>query len=392
MLHLPERVKRKRVAVITGARSEYGLLRWIIKAIAEHPALELCLMVTGSHLAPEYGMTLEEIHQDGLRPDEEIEILLSSDSKVGVAKSMGLALLGFADAFRRQRPDLVLVLGDRFETFAVAVAAVSLGLPLVHLCGGEVTEGSLDEHWRHAITKLAHLHMVATQEYARRVLQMGEEAWRVHVVGSPGLENIRRLPLMSRRELEEDLGVRLVRPLLVATFHPTLEDDGDPEHQLAEFLAALRESECSVVFTYPNADAGGRRIARAIKDFVRGGDRYRFFVNLGSRRYLSLLAHADAMVGNSSSGLIEAPSFGLPVVNVGSRQRGRIRGRNVLDVPIHKEAILEGIMRALHPSFRASLCGMQNPYGDGRTSERVVELLVGLQVDQRLLRKKFVDL
>lgn len=394
MSRQPERVKPgKRIAVVTGARSEYGLLRWIIRAIAEHAGLELCLMVTGSHLSSEYGMTVEEIRSDGFEPNEEIEILLASDSGVGVVKSMGLALLGFADAFRRQRPDLVLVLGDRFETFAVAVAAVGSGLPLVHLCGGEVTGGSLDEFWRHAITKLAHVHMTATQEYARRIVQMGEEAWRVHVVGSPGLENIRRLPLLSRRELEHNLGLRLASPLVVATYHPSIvEAERHGKAQLKELLDALRESGCSVVFTYPNCDAGSRGIVKELEEFVRTEKHCSLFINLGSRRYLSLLSHADAMVGNSSSGLIEAPSFALPVVNVGLRQSGRIRARNVIDVPLKKDAILEGIHRALDPSFRASLRGMENPYGDGRTSERVAALLADLKVDRRLLQKKFVDL
>lgn len=387
----------RRIAVLTGTRADYGLLRWIMTAIDQAPDFELVLLVTGSHLSPDFGFTLDEIRADGWRPAEEIEILLSSDSGAAMAKSMGLGLIGFADAFRRQRPDLLLVLGDRFEAFAAATAAACCGVPVAHLCGGEVTEGALDEGWRHAITKIAHLHFPATRAFADRIARMGEDPARIHVVGSPGLEAIRRLHPLRNEELARMIAMDLSPRTLLVTVHPETTGGISPEEQAETLLAALDRVDAPVVFTAPNADAGGRALRARVEAFVARRAREaalppaRLVPSLGSRAYLSLLRVVGAVVGNSSSGLIEAPSFELPAVNVGARQGGRPRAANVIDVGWDAGAIAAAIERALEPEFRAGLRGLQNPYGDGGTSERVLAELRSGPWGPELLRKRFRD-
>lgn len=384
---------RRRIGVITVARSDYGLLRPVLQRILAAADLELQLLVSGMHLSPEFGSTVQEIEADGFPIAERIEMLLSSDRPEGIARAMGLGAIGFAQAYARSRPDLLLFLGDRFEVHAAAAAALPFGIPLAHIHGGEVTEGAIDEAFRHSLTKMAHLHFASTELYARRILQLGEEPWRVTVSGAPGLDNLRGMQPLERPALEALLGLELAEPPLLVTFHPvTTEVQRTGEHVDA-LLAALARAGRKVVFTHPCADAGGRLIIQKIQAFVAAHPgQAALTANLGTRSYFGLMALAAAMVGNSSSGIIEAASFELPVVNIGTRQRGRVRGANVIDVDGGVEAIAAAIDRAISPAFRAGLRGMVNPYGDGRAAERIVERLQRVPLDERLLVKKFVDL
>lgn len=381
----------RKIAVVTGTRAEFGLFRWIAEEIHAAADFELCLIVTGAHLSPEYGYTVREIEASNLPIAERVEILLSSDSGVGVAKAMGLGLIGFSDALARQAPDLLLLLGDRFETIAAGATAVCMGVPVAHLCGGEVTEGAVDEQWRHALTKLSHVHLVATEPFGRRVLQMGEEDWRVHVVGSPGLETFRRTATATEAELADALGFTIGHPLVLVTYHPTTHQLDEQEQQMDSFLSALAAVDAQMVITYPNADAGGRYVLQRLQQFAAGRPRVHLVQSLGSFRYVNLMRVADAVVGNSSSGIIEAPAVPVPVVNVGDRQKGRLRAANVIDVPCAAAAIVAALQSALDPRFRRSLVGLVNPYGDGRTSERVLEALRRVPWGRTLIEKRFAD-
>jgi len=380
------------VGVVTVARSDYGIYRPILRRIEAEPALSLRLLVSGAHLCPEFGDTVREIEADGFAVAASVHMLLASDRPEAVSKSMGIGIAGFADAYARERPDILLVLGDRFEMHAAALAALPFKIPVAHVHGGELTEGAIDDALRHSMTKLSHLHFVATDDYRRRVLQLGEEPWRVTVSGAPGLDNLREVALLGRAELASELGLPLdVAPLLV-TYHPaTLEWEQTAWH-VTELLEALRAIDRPIVFTAPNADTGSRAVRGLIETFVASRPAARLVANLGMRRYFSLMAQAAAMVGNSSSGLVEAPSFELPVVNVGSRQAGRTRAENVVDVKPDREAIREGIERALSPAFRVGLRHLVNPYGDGRAAEVIVRGLRDVAIDDRLLVKRFVDL
>jgi len=344
------------------------------------------------HLSTEFGLTVRQIESDGFRVHERIEMLLSSDSPEGVAKSVGLGVLGFAQAYARFQPDILLVLGDRFEMFAAVAAALPFRIPTAHLHGGESTEGQIDEPIRHSITKMSHLHFVSNDVYARRLMQMGEAPWRIVVSGAPSLDNLSCFRALSSEELEERHGFDLsVAPLLV-TYHPvTLEHDQTP-YQIGELFAALDEVGMNVVFTYPNADTSGRSIVSLIRDYCSSHPRARVAVNLGPDAYFSLMRCAAAMVGNSSSGLIEAPSFALPVVNIGNRQRGRLRAGNVIDVGYGRHEIAQAIRRATAPAFRQGIEGLVNPYGDGQATDRIVTRLKEVAIDEELLLKRFHDI
>lgn len=379
------------IGVVTVGRSDYGLYRPILRAIRAAPDLRLHLLVAGAHLSPEFGHTVREVEDDGFAVDDRVEMLLSSDSPLGVAQSIGLGVIGFASAFARHPPDLLLVLGDRFEMYAAALAALPLTLPIAHVHGGEVSFGAIDDALRHSMTKLAHLHFVSTEAYARRVVQLGEEPWRVVVSGAPGLDNLGQVPLLGPEELEQRFGVRMQPAPLLVTFHPVTLEPDQVVAQTEELLAALDECGEPVVFTQPNPDAGGRGIARRIDAFVASRPRSWRLDSLGTQGYFSLMKAAAAMVGNSSSGIIEAPSFGLPVVNVGSRQAGRVRAANVIDVPPEREAVQAAIRRALSPAFAAEARAVRNPYGDGHAAERIVARLREVPLDGRLRRKTFHD-
>ncbi len=380
------------IGVVTVNRSDYGIYLPILRGMKAEPSLRLHLMVTGAHLSPEFGSTVRLIEADGFTVQERIEMLLSSDTPEGTAKSMGVAVMGFAQAYARCRPDLLLVLGDRCEMYAAAVAAVPFTIPIAHVHGGELTEGAMDEGFRHSLTKLSHLHFVSTDRYRQRVLQLGEESWRVVVSGAPGLDHLRVTPRLSREQLQQQFGVELDPPPLLITYHPVTLEPDQAEVPVQELLEALASVERPLIFTLPNPDPQGRQIRRAIDAFVRRHSRARMVDNFGSQGYFSLMAQAAAMVGNSSSGIIEAPSFGLPVVNIGSRQQGRVRAANVIDVGNDRAEIRRGLERALSPEFRASLQGIANPYGDGLAAERIIRHLKEVELSPRLLKKRFMDL
>ncbi|MES2715829.1 MAG: UDP-N-acetylglucosamine 2-epimerase [Pseudomonadota bacterium] len=382
----------RKVCIVTGTRAEYGLLRALALAIRETPGLQLQLLVTGSHLSPEFGLTYREIEADGLAIDAKVEMLLSADTASATAKSMGLGMIGFGDAFERLRPDLVLLLGDRFEILAAASAALVACVPVAHLHGGETTEGAFDESIRHAVTKMAHLHFVAAADYRRRVIQLGESPDRVFQVGGLGVDAIQRLRLLDRATLEQAIGFALGPRNLLVTFHPvTLEAQG-AEHQMRELLAALDGlADTHLIFTMPNADSGSRVLARLVDDFVATRQHARAYASLGQLRYLSCLQLVDGVVGNSSSGLIEAPTLGIGTVNIGDRQRGRLRAPAVIDCAPERGAILAAIGRLYTPEFRRLAQARANPYGQGGAVEKIVHVLQHHPLDG-ILKKSFHDL
>lgn len=376
----------KRICVVTGSRAEYGLLYWVLHDLRSQPEVELQLVVTGMHLAPEFGLTVREIESDGFRIAHRVEMLLSSDSPGGTAKSLGLGVIGMSDALEDLRPDVALVLGDRFEILAAAQACLVHNIPLAHIAGGDTTEGAIDEAIRHAITKMSHVHFVTNEASARRVRQLGESPARIHLVGNPGLDHLRRRPLLDRAALEQALGAPLGRRNLLVTFHPVTLEAGESATQFSELLAALDGLDGTLWFTRPNADAGGRAIAAALDAWVQARPgRAHAFTSLGQLRYLSLMSQVDAVVGNSSSGLYEAPSFGVPTVNIGDRQRGRLAAASVLHCAAERGAIAAAIVRALELERRDTV----NPYGDGHSAGRIVEVLRNLPPASQLLKKTF---
>lgn len=381
------------VAVVTVARSDYGIYGSLLRAIQAEASLRLHLIAAGMHLSPEFGMTVEQIEADGFAVSDRIEMLLSSDTPLGTAKSIGLGVIGFAETFARTKPDLVVVLGDRFEMHAAALASLPLGLPLVHIHGGEVTEGAIDDALRHGISKIAHLHFTSTQAYADRLIRMGEEPWRVVVSGAPALDGLQSLAVLTPRELEASFGAPFDPAPVLVTFHPVTREGDRTPAQIDALLAALATLEQPIVFTMPNADAAGRLVAERIRAFVRAHERAYLVENFGSRGYFSAMRAARMMVGNSSSGIIEASSFRLPVVNVGSRQDGRIRAANVIDVSddLDVASIAAAIERAADPAFRACLEGLNNPYERGGAAAVIVERLRSVPLDGRLLKKRFWD-
>ncbi len=381
----------KTICVVTGTRAEYGLLRWVIEGILQSHVLELQIIATGMHLSPEFGLTVQDIEADGYQVDRKVEMLLSSDTPVGVTKSMGLGLIGFADALAELQPDLLLVLGDRYEIFAAAAAAMIARIPIAHLHGGETTEGAFDEAIRHGITKMSHLHFVAAEVYRRRVIQLGEDPARVFLVGGLGIDNILRLKLLDRGELETTLDFKLAPRNLLITFHPvTLEQDTSAE-QMEELLAAVAElKDTGLIFTMPNADTEGRVLFRQIEDFCKRHPRARAYTSLGQLCYLSCIQHLDAVVGNSSSGLTEVPSFRKGTINIGDRQRGRLRATSVIDCKPERDSIRTALERLFTAEFQSQLASVENPYGKGGASSAIVETLEQLSLDD-LLKKQFYD-
>lgn len=383
---------RRKICVVTGSRAEYGLLRWIMEGIRAAPDLELQLIATGMHLSPEFGLTFREIERDGFHIDRKVEMLLSSDTAAGIAKSMGLGLIGFGEVLQQLQPDLLLILGDRFEIFSAAAAALVASIPVAHVHGGETTEGAFDEALRHSITKMAQLHFVAADEYRKRVVQLGEHPERVFLVGGLGLDSIIRLPLLERSALEMALGFELGAKSLLVTFHPATLDDADCEQQMAELFAALdRRANTRLIFTLPNADTHGRALAAMIEQYAAARSNAHVFVSLGQVRYLSCLKFVDGVVGNSSSGLIEAPSFRIGTVNIGDRQRGRLKAASVIDCEPERESIGAALDRLYSADFRATLTGVRNPYGEGGASEKIVAVLRTHPLDG-IVKKSFHDL
>jgi len=379
--------------VVTGSRAEYGLLRWLMEEIERTPSLQLQVIATGMHLSPEFGLTYREIECDGFRIDCKVEMLLSSDTPMGLAKSMGLGLIGFADAFQRLQPDVLVLLGDRFEIFAAAAAATVARIPMAHIHGGEVTQGAFDEPLRHAITKMAHLHFVAAEEYRRRVIQLGEAPERVYLVGALGLDGIKRLRLLDREGLEQALDFKLGARSLLVTFHPVTLEPGASKRQMSELLAALARLEnVHLIITMPNADTDGRAFIDMIEDFTASHANARAYTSLGQLRYLSCLRYVDGVVGNSSSGLIEPPAFRKGTVNIGDRQRGRLKAASVIDCEPERGAILEAIRKLYSREFQEQLHDVRNPYGEGDAAVRIARVLGECVLDSTLLKKGFYDL
>ena len=382
----------RKICIVTGSRAEYGLLRWLMTEIRDDPDLELQVIATGMHLSPEFGLTYRAIEEDGFAIDAKVEMLLSSDTAVGVTKALGLGVIGFADALDRLRPDIVVLLGDRFEIFAAAQAALVARLPIAHLHGGESTEGAVDEAIRHAITKMANIHFVAAEPYRTRVLQMGEDPARVFNYGAPGLDGIRRLRLLDLGEFEQSINFHLGHTNFLVTYHPATLGGSAPENAFSEILKALDHfPQARFIFTMPNADVGGRSIARMIEAYVQGNsERATALTSLGQLRYLSALAHVDVVIGNSSSGLIEAPVFGKPTVNIGARQSGRLKAESIIDCEEQVQPIVAAIRQALSPDMKRRCEHVQSLYDVGDASARIKQTLKTVSLDG-ILVKKFRD-
>ena len=384
---------RYRVAFCTGTRAEYGLLKPLIEQFMSDTNVDTGLIVTGMHLCKEYGNTIEVIQSDGMPIWDTIDILLSSNTQCSIVKSMGLALLGFSESLNKIKPDILILLGDRFEAFCAAAAAVVLNIPIAHIHGGELTEGAIDDAFRHAITKMSYLHFASTEEYRKRIIQMGEEPDRVFNVGSLGVENIRKLKLLDRDELQKELGIDLSKPYCVCTFHPeTLEPDKTIDH-LYELIGALdKVNNQAIIFTGSNADSKGKKINQIIKSFVdERRSRTYFFLNLGQLKYLSLLKYAQFVVGNSSSGIIEAPALGIPTINIGSRQNGRVKPQSVFDSKPQKDEILKTITYVLENSSKLSGKSLDSLFKGDDVAKRIYDTCISF-LKNGIKNKHFYDI
>lgn len=379
----------RKIAVVTGTRAEYGLLYWLLKEIQDEPEFELQLIVTGMHLAPEFGLTYQTIEADGFPIAAKVEMLLSSDTAAGITKSMGLAVIGFADALERLQPDLLILLGDRYEILAAAQAALIARIPVAHIAGGDTTEGAFDEAIRHSITKMAHLHFTTHEISARRVAQLGEDPKQIFNVGHLGIDPIKRLKFMDREELARVFDFKFLAKNILITFHPVTLDSGPATLQFQELLNGLDELPQPVgfIFTKPNSDPGARELIKMIDAYVAGHPQAKAFTSLGQLKYLSLMAQVDAVVGNSSSGIYEAPSFKIPTVNIGDRQRGRLQADSVMNCPPEAVAIRDGILEA----FQMDCSRMVNPYGGGDTATKIIALLKQYPNFKILLKKHFFE-
>jgi UDP-N-acetylglucosamine 2-epimerase (non-hydrolysing)/GDP/UDP-N,N'-diacetylbacillosamine 2-epimerase (hydrolysing) len=378
---------KRTIAVITTSRADYSHLYWPLRELAAHPDVDLKLIVMGSHLSPEFGLSAQEIQRDGIPIAASVETLLSSDTDIGMAKSIGLAVLSLADLLGSMRPDILLLIADRYELLAPASVALALRIPIAHIEGGEISEGAIDDAVRNALTKMSHIHFTSTEKARLRIISMGEEPWRVHRAGAPSLDHLRRSQLCSRIELEKQLKLDLSQPSIIVVYHP-VTIARDTTYESSALFAALSERSEQLLFCYPNADAGSRSLIEQTRRFLEGRGNGRIFVNLNAVVYWSLLANVDLLLGNSSSGIMETASLGLPTVNVGLRQHGRERARNVLDAKADKQSILEKTDEASSRHFKSSLEGMTNPYGDGRAAERIVEILTSVPLGTDLLRKR----
>jgi UDP-hydrolysing UDP-N-acetyl-D-glucosamine 2-epimerase len=381
---------KRKICIVTGTRAEYGLLSLLMKEIQVDPDLELQVIVTGMHLAPEFGLTYKVIEDDGFVIDAKVEMLLASDTAVGITKSIGLGVLGFADALESLNPDLLVLLGDRFEILASAQAALVARIPIAHLFGGDTTEGAFDEAIRHSITKMSHLHFVSNNQSAARVRQLGENPEHVYNFGSTGIDQIRRVERLSREDIQKQIGYTFQKRNLLVTFHPATLEEHPPESQFQELLNALDllGSDVGVIFTYPNADPAGRSLIPMIDNFVDEHPWAKAYASLGQLRYLSVMAQVDAVVGNSSSGLYETPSFKIPTVNIGDRQKGRLQADSVINC----EPVGELIGEAIRAAFTMDCSSVVSPFGDGDASQKIKTILTTVCLDGTLLKKHFFDL
>ncbi|MEG1254893.1 UDP-N-acetylglucosamine 2-epimerase [Clostridium sp.] len=380
----------RKIAVITGTRAEYGLLKHIMKAIDKDDKLQLQLVVTGMHLSPKYGMTKNDILADGFVIDEECPILLDSNEKGKNAREIGMAIGEFVGAFNRLKPDIILVLGDRYEVFAAAATAMAINIPIAHISGGEITEGAMDEQIRHSITKMAHIHFPGVECYAENIRNMGEEPWRVFNVGDSGIENIKLTELMSWKDLEENLGVVVDEDTLLVTYHPVTLEVDDVESQINNVIEALDKINKKMIITYPNSDNGGDKIICALDEFAMRNSKVHLYKSLGSLKYLSVMKLCGAIVGNSSSALVEAPYLKKPVVNIGNRQMGRLMAENIIQTDCSVENIYEGIKKSLSNEFSQIVKNVDSLYGEGDTSKEIVNVLKNIELGEKLLKKKLI--
>ena len=382
----------RKICVVTGTRAEYGLLYWLLKEIEADNDLKLQIIVTGMHLSPEFGLTYKEIEKD-FKIDKKIDMLLSSDTAIGISKSMGLAQISFSEAYDSLKPDIVVVLGDRYEIFSAASAAMVARIPMAHIHGGETTEGAFDEAIRHSITKMSHLHFTATDEYRNRVIQLGEHPCRVFNVGGMGIENIKRLKLLNKEEFEESIKFKLNKKNILVTFHPVTLENNTAEEQFQELLNAIDKLEdTNIIFTKANSDTDGRVINSMIDEYVsKNKDKSIYFTSLGQLRYLSALQHVNAVVGNSSSGLAEAPSFKIATINIGDRQKGRVKASSVVDCEPNRKSILKAFGRIYSDKFQQNLKNTINPYGNELASKKIVEIIKKTDLTS-ILKKSFYDL
>lgn len=386
--------KMKRIVILTATRAEYGLLKLLMKSMMEDAYYDIRIAVTGMHLSPEFGMTIKEIEADGLPIDKKIEIVLSSDTPVALSKSMGLAMISFSEYFDECQPDALIVLGDRYETLAVCCAAMNARIPIFHLYGGEATEGLIDEAIRHSITKMSYLHFTSTEIYRKRVIQMGEDPSRVFNVGALGVENALKMTKMSVSELEQSLGFKLGKMYAVGTFHPVTLEISTAESQTMELLAAIdKHQNLHYLFTKANADTDGRIINSLLEEYSHKHDNFHLVDSLGMKRYLNAISNACFVIGNSSSGLIEVPSFHVPTINIGDRQKGRITGKTIINCSPDEESISDAINKALEKTFREDILNADSPYGNGHTSERIMTVINDFFENDRIdIKKKFFDL
>lgn len=385
----------KKICVVTTTRAEYGLLKNVIREIISDRELQLCLIVTGTHLSPEFGMTVKEIEADGFPINGKINILLDSDSASGVSKSMGIAFISFADLFDRENPDILIVLGDRYELIPICACAVNAKIPIAHISGGETTEGAVDECFRHCVTKMSYLHFPGHEEYRQRIIQLGEEPGRVFNVGDLGIENVLKTELLSKEELEKSINFKLDMPYASVTFHPETLNNMDAKEQCMELLKAIRSvDDMKFVFTKANADTGGRVINECIDKFVlENPDRYAAFTSLGQRRYLSLIKYSEFVMGNSSSGIVEAPCFGVPTINIGDRQKGRLKPKSVLDCDCDSHKILAAIETARSRQFKNLLAKNNELFKSENTAAEIVKIIKDVVYSGNInLKKRFFDL
>jgi GDP/UDP-N,N'-diacetylbacillosamine 2-epimerase (hydrolysing) len=383
---------KRKICIFTGTRAEYGLLKPLMDEIKSDPDLELQIIASCMHLSPEFGLTYKEIENDGFTIDEKIEMLLSSDTPSGIVKSMGLGMIGYTDALNRLKPDITVVLGDRFEALAFAIASFVNRIPIAHLYGGEATEGLIDEGIRHCITKLSYLHFTSTEEYRKRVIQLGEDPQRVFNVGALGIDNIKKMKLLTKDEIESKLGIKFKSKNLLITYHPVTLKKDESEKEFKALLNVLKELEDTLlIFTKPNADTEGRRIIKLIEEFVKeNGDKAVVFTSLGQLNYLSIMQYVDAVVGNSSSGIIEAPSLKVPAIDIGDRQKGRIRAESVISCKGAEDEIKKAISIIYDENFRRKVKDVRNPYGDGNSAERIKEILKTYKINS--IEKSFYNI
>ncbi|PHS33938.1 MAG: UDP-N-acetylglucosamine 2-epimerase (hydrolyzing) [Sulfurovum sp.] len=383
---------KRKICVVTGTRAEYGLLYWLMKEIESDSDLDLQLIVTGMHLSPEFGLTYQEIEKD-FNINRKIEMLLSSDTPIGISKSMGLAQISFSEAYEDLQPDIVVVLGDRYEIFSAVSAAMIARIPIAHLHGGETTEGAFDEAIRHSISKMSHLHFTAAQAYRKRVIQLGEDPARVFDVGGLGIENIKRLKLLNKEEFEKSIEFKLNKKNILVTFHPVTLESSTAKDQFQDLLDAIDSLEnTNIVFTKANSDTDGRIINSMIDEYVSNHTHKAVgFTSLGQLRYLSALQYVDAVVGNSSSGLAEAPSFKIGTINIGDRQKGRIMAESVINCDDNKKSILDAFKYLYSNEFKELLQNTKNPYGDGVASQKILDIIKSVDLNN-ILKKSFYDL